>query len=71
MSGNQNSKIEPRTIALIGAASTALVIVNMSTGIEPPSQAVVVLQCIALAAALLTLVGGLIVMRRDRSDISR
>lgn len=71
MSWNQSSKIEPRTIALIGAAATALVILNMSTGIEPPSQAVIVLQCIALAAALLALVGGLIMMRRKRSDVSR
>ena len=65
MSGNQSSKIEPRTIALIGATATALVIVNMSTGTEPPSQAVIVVQYIALAAALLILVGGLIMMRRD------
>ena len=71
MSENQTGKIEPRTIALIGAAATTLVIVNMSTGTEPPSQAVIVLQCMALAGALLTLVGGLILMRRDRSDIGR
>ena len=69
MRGNQSGKIEPRNIALIGAAATALVIVNMLTGTEPPSQMVIVLQCIALAGALLTLAGGLIMMRRDRSDI--
>ncbi len=68
---NQNRKVEPRTIALVGAAATALVIVNMSTGTEPPSQRVIVVQCIALAGALLTLVAGLTMMRRDRSEIGR
>ena len=71
MNGHQSGKIEPRTIALIGAAATALVILNMTTGPEPPSQAVIVIQCIALAGALLTFVVGVIKMRRDRSDMGR
>jgi hypothetical protein len=66
MTGNQSGKIELRNIVLIGAAATAVVIINMLTGTEPPSQTVTVLQWIALAAALVTLVGGLIMMRRDR-----
>jgi hypothetical protein len=67
MSENQSGKIEkkkanPKNIALIGAGATVLVIVNMSTGVEVPSQGVIILQYTALAGALLTLVGGLIMI---------
>ena len=66
MRANQSGKIGLRNIALIGAAATALVIINMLTGIEPPSQ----MQCIALAGALVTLASGLIMMRRDRRTLA-
>lgn len=52
-------KSNPRTIALLGAGASVLAIINMSTGIEAPSTAVLVLQCAALAGGLLALIGGL------------
>jgi succinate-acetate transporter protein len=64
---NQSDKIEkkrpnPKNIALFGAAATVLTIINMSTGNEPPSQGVIILQYAALAGALIALVAGLIMM---------
>ncbi len=53
MRDNQSDKIEkkkpnPENIALFGAIATVLTIINMSTGIEPPSQWVIILQYAAL-----------------------
>jgi succinate-acetate transporter protein len=67
MRDNQSDKIKkkklnPENIALFGAAATGLTIINMSTGIEPPSQWVIILQYAALAGGLIALVVGLIMM---------
>ena len=67
MRHNQNEKIErkkpnPKNIALFGAAATVLTIINMSTGIEPPSQGVIMLQYAILTGALIALVVGLIMI---------
>ena len=53
-------------MALIGAGATALAVINMSTGSEAQSTPVLVLEYFALAAGLLGLVGGLIVMMTQR-----
>ena len=57
--------MEPRNIALIGAAATALVIINMLTGIEPPSQ----MQC-AWHWQVRTLASELIMMRQERRTLA-
>jgi succinate-acetate transporter protein len=71
MSDSQSGKTEkkqsnPRKIALLGAGATVLAIINMSTGREAESQAVVILQYAALAGGLLALVGGLIMMTTQK-----
>lgn len=54
-------------IALIGAVATALAIINLSTGTEAPSQAVLILEYAALAGGLLARLGGLIMMMTQKS----
>jgi len=58
----KKKKPDPKKIALFGAAATVLTVINMSTGIEPPSQWVIVLQYAALAGGLVALVVALIMM---------
>jgi len=53
---------KPGKIALMGAGATILAVINMSTGTEAPSPAVLILQYAALVGGLFALVGGLIMM---------
>lgn len=70
MSDNQAAKsrnLGPgRKIALLGAGATALAVINMSTASEAQSLPVLILEYVALAAGLLALVGGLIMMAMQR-----
>ena len=60
--GKSENAPSGRKIALLGAGATALAVVNMSTGSEAQSTPVLILEYLALAAGLLALVGGLIMM---------
>jgi hypothetical protein len=62
--GKSRNTPSGRRIALIGAGATALAVINMSTGNEAESTPVLILEYLALAAGLVALVGGLIMMIR-------
>ena len=67
MADNQSAKpkkqpMKPSTMALLGAGTVVLSIINMSTGGEAPRQAVAILQYAFLACGLVALAGGLIMM---------
>jgi hypothetical protein len=70
MTDNQASMLEKkrpgRRIALVGAGATALAIFNMWGDGEAPSLLLLILEYIALALGLFALVGGLIMMARQR-----
>jgi hypothetical protein len=63
MSDIDSSKAPPKRqggrIALLGAAATALAMLNMSVGTEAQSTPVLILEYGALALGLLALIGGL------------
>jgi hypothetical protein len=54
--------MSPGTMALLGAGTVVLAIIDMSTGSEAPRQAVAILQYAFLACGLMALVGGLVMM---------
>ena len=56
------SKTNPTKIVLLGAVATALALFNLMSGGEAPSFAVRVLEYAFLAAGLIALAGGLIMM---------
>ena len=75
MSEKQSGKTQNRTekkqtspgrLALIGALATGLAIINMSTGSEAPSQAVMLLQYVFLAGGLIPLAVALVMMTAQK-----
>ena len=56
----------PSKILLLGAAATVLALINMSAGSEAQSMPVRILEYIFLAAGLIGLIGGLIMMMTQR-----
>jgi len=69
MSTGENDRpagTSPRKIALMGAIATALAVFNlMSDGSEAPSRTLLVLDYVFLAAGLVSLGGGLLMMARS------